>query len=652
MVFHHAAIDEWSLELLTDELDQLLSGSMLPEAPQYREFVDAEHAGRNEELARELADRIATGDPPTLEMPPAGPQTGVRVAIDSVEFTSVELDARAREFGVGPAALALAALGMVLVDRYGPPARWIMTPFAKRGSETLQQVVGCCLDMRPIEVLGDDLRSAAQAVQQQMLEAQGNATLPLEALIERVRGVDPRRAEDATRFGLTYRIIDDGPTSLGQSTATPIDVDVPAARFGLCLHVERRTTGLRVWIESSRSHGSIETSRAIGRRFIDVVLGRSSGVEADPHVETTRNEPIAAPRISENERSELANAWHALLGSPPEPESDFFMQGGTSLVAMRLAAAVHKQTGRRLMLNQFLRRPTFMGLIESIRDDVEHPYAEYTSPDFDRDAPWCVAVPGSAGRAIDYHRFWLELSNPQRRAMDMLAFDLATIATNEEQRFVPGRFFARFTALTHAHAMSRDLHGPVTLVGYSLGGLVAMDMAAKLRDLGHAIDRVVLLDAYAPAYLSRTPAWYLGKLHARLRRLGSASAETRTRPTTHESGDAHAAEARRQAWVDIHRTLARWSPPTLDVPVTLVRSAPAWKHVRPVWHAATNGLGRTLGKHLEVRVLDVEHLAMLTTGADAVAEAIGDLLTIPTGEATRPSRESRRSPISSHSDRP
>src|SRR5690606_24255842 len=101
-------------------------------------------------------------------------------------------------------------------------------------------------------------------------------------------------------------------------------------------------------------------------------------------------------------------------------------------------------------------------------------------------------------------------------AADMLAFDLATIAVGEETSFCVDKLFARFIALTHSYAIANNRRGPLTLLGYSLGGLVALDMAQKLAELGHTIDRVVLLDAYAPEYLSRTPAWYLGKLNARV----------------------------------------------------------------------------------------------------------------------------------------
>lgn len=631
LVFHHAAIDEWSLELVAEELDALLRGGALDDAPPYDTFVRAEAIGRDEALVESLADRLASGERETAPLPPAGPQPGRYVELLDGELDGARLDERARAVGVSPAALCLAALGLVLRERYGPPGRWIMTPFAKRQHESLQRVVGCCLDMRPIEVSGETLVDAAPGVQSQMLASQGDSTLPLELVVERVRTIRAERADDATRFGMTYRIFEGGDRPFGSSRAEPVEVGLGAARFGLCLHVERRGPSLRVWLEASASHCDAALLGSVGRRFVDVVLGRASTRDVVTADAVQEQEPVSIEAGTDAERSELAGVWTELLGRQPESTSDFFLDGGTSLLAMRLAAAVHRRTGRRLLLNRFLREPTFAGLLRSVRDDVEQPYAEYASSGFDPLAPWCVAIPGSAGRAIDYHRLWVEIGSGGPPAMDMLAFDLATIATGESERFDPARFFARFTALTHAHAMTHDRRGPVTLLGYSLGGLVAMDMAAKLEELGHTVARVVLLDAYAPAYLSRTPAWYAAKAHARLRGLGRPPDNGPRVNVAHNSGDAHAAEASRAAWRAIHATLARWTPPRVRAPAVLLRSAPAWRHIRPVRHAATNGLGPYLRGPTEVRVSQAEHLAMLTTRAPEVGEAIRDVLAAPEG---------------------
>jgi thioesterase domain-containing protein len=495
--------------------------------------------------------------------------------------------------------------------------------------------------MRVLESPARDLATAAAALHDQMLEAQHDRTLPLETLVEAVRRTNPERAGDAARFGLTYRHIDDAPVELGHARAVPVDVELPAARFGVCLHVERRPSGLRVWLEASREHFDQRSLTQLGASIVDALLDRAHRTEENEDSIVTADAEAIARASSMHESAELARLWHELLGVEPGAKSNFFQDGGTSLLAMRLAALVHKRLGRRLMLNQFLRRPTLEGLAQSIRDDAEHPFAEFSTGESTQgDEPWAVAIPGSAGRAIDLYRLWTEVGRGGAPAVDMIAFDLATIAVAESTTFDPRRFFARFTALTHAHALAQDRRGPVTLVGYSLGGLVAMDMAHRLADLGHTVERVVLLDAYAPPFLARTPAWYLGKLNARARRLGRGAHPTPVRKIEHARGDAHAAEASRAQWLEIHRHLATWRPPTLRVPVTLVRSAPAWKHVRPLRYAATNGLGPRLAGGVDLRVLEVEHLAMLTTGADRVAAEVRPLLTTEPRSATPRAHES------------
>ncbi|MFI4916441.1 MAG: amino acid adenylation domain-containing protein [Phycisphaerales bacterium JB060] len=653
LVLHHAAIDEWSLEILSQELDDLLKGRELDPAPPYSAFVRAEHQMRSTRLASSLAERIAGGDSPIIELPPSGPQRGLNHVLQDPGLTAEALDARARSLGVGPASLAAAALGLVLQSHYGEPGRWLLTPFARRPSEDLQRVVGCCLDMRLLEANGDTLEDTAWHVHEQMLTAQEDRTLPLEVLIDRVRAIQPARAGDATRFGLTYRHIDDSPRTLGDASAVPVTIAQPAARFGLCMHVERRQTGLRVWLEASADHYTDAAVASIGHRVLDLLLDRATA-EPGHHAPPTATALPASTTISDPERSIVAELWSEFLGVTPHPGSDFFRDGGTSLTAMRLAAAIHKRIGRRLMLNQFLHWPTLDGLMHSIRDDAEHPYAEFSdieSEDYHSAAPWSIAIPGSAGRAIDLHRLWLAVGDKDRSAMDMLAFDLATIATGETESFDTGRFFARFTALAHAYAMTQDRRGPITLVGYSLGGLVAMDMAARLAELGHNVERVVLLDAYAPQYLSRTLPWYLAKANARLRTLGRRADPPAPIHHDRDAGDAHADEANRAAWKAVHRTLAGWQPPPLTIPVLLIRSAPAWQHLRPAWHSATNGLGPWLRGEREVRVLDIPHLAMLTSGADRLASETRDALTIK-NPATPAPPDAPRQPIEHHPARP
>ncbi len=643
MVFHHAAIDEWSLDIVTSELHALLRGNALEPAPPYSAFVAAEQAMMDDGLVADLATRISHGAPPAAELPPTGPQAGRVFEIERDLLTEASLDARAEAIGVSPPALIAAAFGLTLRSQYGAPGRWLMTPFARRPGEDLQRVVGCCLDMRPMEGSGETFVDVAQSLHRQMLDGQEERALPLESLIDRVRSSALERAGDATRFGLTYRYIDDRPHPFGSSLARPINIPQPAARFGLCLHVERRPSGLRLWIEASGSHFAAQGLGHLADQVVGILL-KGDLQSTSPPVALSEAQ-TSTGGASTRDRMVLAELWSELLGVAPRPASDFFQDGGTSLLAMRLTAAVHKRLGRRLMLNQFLRTPTLDGLAQSIRDDVEHPYAEFSRAATDEtpgEAPWCVAIPGSAGRAIDAYKLWYELHD-SGTPMDMLAFDVSTIAMDELSEFDADKFFTRFAALTHSYALANRREGPITLVGYSLGGLVVMDMARRLTDLGHNVQRIVLLDAYAPAYLSRTIPWLLAKLNARVRTLGQRSNPGVQQPRTQTSEEARAAEARRETWQTIHRTLRHWTPPAVRVPTVLLRSTPTWTIARPVWHAHTNGLRPWLRGPVDVRTIDVAHLAMLTTSADEVAANLCDVLCVP-APATPPTHANQLSP--------
>ena len=189
-----------------------------------------------------------------------------------------------------------------------------------------------------------------------------------------------------------------------------------------------------------------------------------------------------------------------------------------------------------------------------------------------------------------------------------------------------------------------------------LSTVVANECAGQAPQ-GHARVRSFhdCLDAYAPAYLSRTRLWYLAKANAKIRQLGSsrnrAPVET-TADSWASEVEAHSAEASQAEWKRIHEALSKWTPPVLDVPVVLVRSASAWNQVRPVYDAETNGLSRFLGTDLDTRVLHAEHLSMLTGDVEAVVDSIIDFLTISPRVPKPKSPDSQRWPSDRHPAQP
>ncbi|MFU8830196.1 MAG: AMP-binding protein, partial [Phycisphaerales bacterium] len=119
VVYHHAVVDEWALELIEAELAGLLAGERLPaQIEQYDQFVRLEQAWRDESAAEAIAQRLAGTDEGSVELPMAGPQAGLveKIELDGDdEALARSIDDASARLGVLPAALLLGVFGQTLV---------------------------------------------------------------------------------------------------------------------------------------------------------------------------------------------------------------------------------------------------------------------------------------------------------------------------------------------------------------------------------------------------------------------------------------------------------------------------------------------------------------------------------------------------------
>lgn len=631
VVYHHAAVDEWSLDLIAEEMMVALSGSGHPSTETfYREFAACEVAWRDEESAQRLASRVCATQSGEFALPESGPQKCVMLEVtgkgSEPQELATALDAISVRHQVTPAAAGLAVFGDLLKDRFGEPGRWVLTPVSKRITTALQRLVGCCLDMRLIDTGGNKNESARySSVGLQLREAQGRSTLALDTLRESVRQLRPDALDHLTRFGFTYREFTGAEIHRNGLTVRRVPLPQLAARFGLALHVERHADGVRLWFEASRDFFSDAMLAELATEFVDRLRGSKGSfshrlIFSEPSPvgpPKSRSESDASAGVSEKSRGLLRGMWKELLGTDPEPASRFDEDGGDSLVAMKLSSMIHARMGLKLHIGEFLRHKTFESLVRWVRDDPEEPYSDFRRRAESDPGELVLAIPGASGRAVDLHALWegcLERGMPYGR---MLGFDLVTLVRSlplDEE--LPDRTVQRISEI----GLKERGDAAITLIGYSLGGLLAIGVAARLASAGVPISGLILLDAYAPAYLSHTPTYYAARLNAEMRRgvrRGSNSAARTEIPNQLKRDPADAA-----LWKSVLNIYSTWKLPRVDVPCLLVRSASGAGRVRPVRHASTNGLRPYLRSEIRTDTIDVDHLAMLTGGVEEVCRSI------------------------------
>nr|WP_301340591.1 non-ribosomal peptide synthetase [Myxococcus xanthus] len=185
----------------------------------------------------------------------------------------------------------------------------------------------------------------------------------------------------------------------------------------------------------------------------------------------------------------LARIWEELLGTGPIGiHSDFFELGGHSLLAMRMVSLIRERLGRSLPVVSLFQAGTLAEQASRLRQAPGHvsPLVPIQSGGSQRPV-FCVHP--VSGNVLPY----LELARRLGPDQPFYAFQAPGL---EGERAPLGTVEAM--AATYVEAMRGvQASGPYRLAGWSLGGVVAFEMARKLEQQGEQVEQLTLIDAYA-----------------------------------------------------------------------------------------------------------------------------------------------------------
>jgi len=339
--------------------------------------------------------------------------------------------------------------------------------------------------------------------------------------------------------------------------------------------------------------------------------------------------------------AQLIELWQEVLGVRPIGASDdFFELGGDSLTAVRIIQQVADLTGSALPLGALYESPTVAALARLLREGT--------------------LAPGSPAPAVTLNRGGdhtpLVLFHGMLTGGAFYALRLARqLGTRQPVHVVPPFTGAGGPVPHTVEAMAAaqlDLvrtlqpRGPYRLAGYCNGGLVAYEIARRLREAGETVDLVALVAAAPVTSLART-----GRVLRSAARLSGLSPESVAEPLARVRSLVEALSEvprrRRLAFVAAKclglarrawpRAAARRTPDLMDVYHRVVmryfpRRAPGrvvvfWPEHEPWGPAdAAAAAWRRLVPEVDVHVVPGDHLAVVHDHLDVLAERLAPYL--------------------------
>ena len=213
----------------------------------------------------------------------------------------------------------------------------------------------------------------------------------------------------------------------------------------------------------------------------------------------------AAPR-DELERRLLALFEQVLERAPLGLTDDFFAHGGHSLLGVRLLVRVEQELGLRLSPADLFLAPSVESLAAVLRrmgpgkmrerPDVHDPLVLLTAPE--GDLPLFLVHP--VGGDVFCYRELVQALGSGREAGVAPVYGLRARGLDEGEVPYPSldAMAERYVSAVHA-ALPTSPSGPVHLGGWSLGGLVAFEMARRLAADGIEVGSVAVVDSHLPA---------------------------------------------------------------------------------------------------------------------------------------------------------
>lgn len=221
-----------------------------------------------------------------------------------------------------------------------------------------------------------------------------------------------------------------------------------------------------------------------------------------PALHSPRSNGEADAALRGDAEARLAKIWSAVLGvNVSSAAANFFQMGGHSLLAVRLFDRIRSDFGHDLPISTLFSHQTLRELAELL--EMTTPATTEANPNADWDTS-AVIHPGPdrderplfiAGGVGGNVNNLMELGAQLGLHRAVVGFQTRGVLGHK-----PYETIEEMAAANIRYMRRHQPKGPYLLAGYSGGSFTAFEMARQLEMAGEKVDRLFVLDTYAPGF--------------------------------------------------------------------------------------------------------------------------------------------------------
>jgi len=319
---------------------------------------------------------------------------------------------------------------------------------------------------------------------------------------------------------------------------------------------------------------------------------------------------VAVKPASSADIDRLIALWERVLRHAPIRHDDnFFDLGGDSLQAIALFLEIEQETGRALPITSIYDAPTPAALASLLADAGPVPFSPLVLLKAGAATAPLFIAHGLGGNVMELAPLAKRLDTPRPvYAIQPKGLDGAE-APYDRVADMADYYFGAVRAL--------QPHGPYFLSGYSFGGLIAMELARRLKEAGEGIALLAFLDTYAHPH-SFPLEW---RIYVKIRAMMGYTRDLTTAPA-----EIAAAPALLRVYNATSDALLAYRPRRYSGKILFLKAR------RSLFPLNPRDIWRRLSQEYEMRIVPGNHDSMMREDVDSLAAELSRCLAQAGGE--------------------